>query len=114
MWDTGEYQSFLILCYTFSPLTMVANGIVPAVQTLASTWVALLTVPVTEAGLALWETPVVWFTAGTLAPICPWDTQTLPSGGVAERVLRAQRITFTYYRGRIRKTYINSFLLFVT
>lgn len=90
-----------ILCDTFSPLTMVASGVAPAVQTLPRTRVALLAVPVTEAGLALWETPVVGFTVGTLAPICPWHTQTLPSGGVAGRVLRAQRVTFTRCRERI-------------
>lgn len=58
----------------FLPLTFVACGVTPAVQTLARKRVALFAVPITGAGVAVREAPVVGLTVATLAPICPWHT----------------------------------------
>lgn len=62
------------MCYPLLPLTVSACGVTPAVQTLARNRMALFAVPVTGAGVALREAPMVGLTVATLASICPLHT----------------------------------------
>lgn len=76
-----------------SPVAGVSGAVVPAADAAAGVGLALLRVPVADAGSTRGEAPVARQAAVTLPAVRPREAGALPRQRIAEGALRALRVT---------------------